>query len=309
MQSFVSKTVCNVMKLFFHSSLVNNSEMTNRAGKATKNVKSRYKPSKGFSHTRHKCGECFYEKLVCENSKTEKVVLLLHGGSFKIRLIDMYRRIAEKYSRLLGGAAVYSVDYRTFPEYKFPCQLEDCVCVYKELLKQGIETENIIIVGDSAGANLALALPLYLRDNGCKLPFHIVAISLWGDLTAASKVREKNAHKDPLYGIARRKKTEDYLDYLHRPSAYAREIDDRTNPYVSPCFGSFEDFPPVTLICGEAELDEGDSDVVFEKMQKQKIDVKLYKFEGMFHDFILLGFLPESKKAYKLIAERITDKE
>ncbi len=305
MQSFASKILCGAMKAVFHSPLVNKSTMSDSAGKITKDKKSHYKPSKAFTLTRHRCGECFYEKLICKKCKTQKIILLFHGGSFKIKLIDTYRRLAEKYSLLSDGATVINVDYRTFPMHHFPSQLEDAVFVYCELLSQGIKSENIILIGDSAGANLALALPLYLRDNNIPMPSRIVSISLWGDLTAESPLREKNAYADPIYGLPKYKKIKDNLPYLHRPSSYARTVKDKKNPYASPCFGSFENFPPTTLICGGAELDEGDSDTVFFKMKEKNVDVFYYKAQGMFHDFPLVSFLPESKKAFKIIAERI----
>ncbi len=304
MQSLISKILCRAISAVFHSPLINNSKMSDSAGKATKDKKSHYKPSVGFIHSRHKCGECHYEKLVNSDRKTDKVILLLHGGSFKVKLIDSYRRLAEKYSRILGGATVFSVDYRNFPQYEFPCQMNDAVSVYLELLKQGIDSENIVVIGDSAGANLALTSSLWLRDNGYPLPGAIVCVSLWGDLTASGASREKNAYADPLYGISKKKKIEDNLEYLHGTSSYAKNID-RTNPYASPCFGSFEKFPPTTLICGGAELDESDNDTVYEKMKAVGVDVVLYKYDGMFHDFPLIPFLPESKDAYKKITERI----
>lgn len=304
MQSVSSRIFCALLRAVFHSSLVNNRKLSDNAGKATKDAVSRYKASKGFEHTRHECGNAFYEKLVCKDCKTDKIVLHLHGGSFKVKLIDMYRKISEKYSRMVDGATVISLDYRIFPEHRFPSQLEDAVCVYKMMLEKGTPPENIIFIGDSAGATLALALALWLRDNGCPLPGHIVCFSLWGDATSSGASRIKNAYRDPFGGIAKRKKIEDNLDYLRGISKYAQELD-RTNPYVSPCFGSFDGFPPVTLVCGEAEMDESDNDTVYEKMKSIGIDAKLYKFDGMFHDFQFFEFLPESRRAFDAVEKRL----
>ena len=61
----------------------------------------------------------------------------------------------------------------------------------------------------------------------------------------------------------------------------------------------------VTLVCGTAELDESDSDRVYEKMKKAGVDAELYKFEGMCHCFQLFSFLPESKKAYETVKKRM----
>ena len=304
MQSITSRIFCACLRVIFHSSLIDNSNMSNKAGKHTKNVKSHYKPSKNFTYSRHKCNNCYYEILKNKNCNSDKVILMLHGGSFKVKLVDMYRRLAEKYSNLLDGATVVSVDYRTFPQYEHPTQLLDVKDVYLELLNQGINPKNIIVIGDSAGANLAVTTTLWLRDNGHPLPSQIACFSLWADMTSSGESRVKNAYLDPFGGIAKHKSIEENWDYLHRISAYAQNLD-RTNPYVSPVFADFKDFPPTTLVCGGAEMDESDNDRVFENMKTSGVNVELYKYDGMFHCFQLMSFLPESRDAYKKVFNRI----
>lgn len=308
MQPLISKITCAALCAIFHSPFSDSSKHSDIAGKRAENITSRYKPTKGFTHTRHRSGEAFYEKLTHKDSNTDTVIFLIHGGSFKVGLIDMYRKLAEKLSRMLDLAEVISVDYRLFPAHGFPCQLEDTVSVYKNLLKKGVNPGNIVFVGDSAGAMLCLTASLYLRDNNLPLPGKIVCFSLWGDTTSSGASRVKNAYRDPFGGIARRKSIEDNWDYLHRISKYAEKLD-RTDPYVSPCFGSFEGFPPVTLICGEAEMDESDNDTVFEKMKSVGVDAELYKFDGMFHCFQLFSFLPESRQSYKIAIKRIKEQK
>lgn len=304
MQSVPSRILCACLRGIFHSPLLDSSKFSDFAGDKTKERKSHYKPSRGFVHSRHRCGEACYEKLVSDNCKTDKVILLIHGGSFKVKLIDMYRRLAEKLSKKLNGATVINVDYRIFPQHKFPTQLEDTAAVFLELLKQGVKPENVVFIGDSAGANLALTSSLRLRDNGHPLPGAIVCFSLWGDATSSGESRIKNAYKDPFNGISKRKRVEDNLHILRRISKYALNLDG-TNPYLSPCFADFSGFPPVTLVCGGAEVDESDNDRVFEKMKAAGVDAVLYKFDGMFHDFQLVPFLPESKEAYCKVISRI----
>ena len=308
MQSLPSKIVCALLCAALHSPFSDSAKHSDIAGKKAKKITSHYKPSEGFTHSRHALKDTFYETLENKRKSTDTVIFLIHGGSFKVGLVDMYRRLAEKLSNMLDGATVVSPDYRLFPEYGFPCQLEDTVSVYKALLGKGTRPENIVFVGDSAGAMLCLTVSLFLRDKGLPLPGRIICFSLWGDATSSGASRIKNAYRDPFGGIARRKKIEDNRDYLHRISKYAEKLN-RSDPYVSPCFGSFEGFPPVTLICGEAEMDESDNDTVFEKMKSVGVDVELHKFYGMFHCFHFFSFLPESKKAFEIATKRIKEKK
>lgn len=162
----------------------------------------------------------------------------IHGGSFKIKLIDAYRRLALKYSRAAGGAAVFSVDYRTMPEYIFPSQLDDVMSVWDMLTAKGIKPENIVVLGDSSGANLVLALAQKLRDSGRPMPKKLICFSLWGDMTACGESYEQNCHSDPFYGIAKKEKFKDHEAYFRRRPKYAGEHD-LLDPYLSVSFADF----------------------------------------------------------------------
>ncbi len=58
-----------------------------------------------------------------------------------------------------------SLDYRLAPEHPFPAGLEDVLTAYRWLLQQGTPAERLVIAGDSAGGNLALAALLSLTGE------------------------------------------------------------------------------------------------------------------------------------------------
>ena len=97
------------------------------------------------------------------------VLLYLHGGGFVVGGIatceNMCRRIAA-----LSGAAVVAVEYRLAPEHRFPAAVDDAVAWYRELLRQGVAPENLVVSGDSAGGGLTLACLLAARDQGLPMP-------------------------------------------------------------------------------------------------------------------------------------------
>ncbi|HYD99675.1 MAG TPA: alpha/beta hydrolase [Alphaproteobacteria bacterium] len=88
--------------------------------------------------------------------------LYLHGGGWVICSIDTHDRIAAQLAHD-SGAAVLAVDYRLAPEHPFPAGLEDCLAAAAWLRGR---FPRIAVAGDSAGANLALAAGLALRDRG-----------------------------------------------------------------------------------------------------------------------------------------------
>ena len=95
---------------------------------------------------------------------------MIHGGGFKIELNDFYRKLAEKYSNMFCGATVINADYGRFPEHQLPSQMHDVVKIYLNLLDEGLNNSDIIVIGDSAGATLAMTSSLWLRDNNYPLP-------------------------------------------------------------------------------------------------------------------------------------------
>ncbi len=88
-----------------------------------------------------------------------------------------------------------AVDYRIAPEYKY-----DAVTAYKGLLKIGYDPQKIVLVGDSAGDNLAAALALYLRDHKIALPKAMVLISPWAYMGTDLPSHKNNIEKDQTLG-------------------------------------------------------------------------------------------------------------
>ncbi|MEM7043946.1 MAG: alpha/beta hydrolase [Pseudomonadota bacterium] len=108
-----------------------------------------------------------------EDVETEGAILYFHGGGFVLGSLDTHHRLM----RLLAIEArvtLIGVDYRLAPEHPFPAPLDDCVQASRWLAGAAptldLDPERIVLAGDSAGANLALATLLRLRDAGEALP-------------------------------------------------------------------------------------------------------------------------------------------
>lgn len=57
----------------------------------------------------------------------------------------------------MDAKEAYCVNYRLAPNHVYPAALDDALATYESLLDSGIKAENIVLVGDSAGGNLAIA--------------------------------------------------------------------------------------------------------------------------------------------------------
>lgn len=116
--------------------------------------------------------------------RTKTVLLYLHGGGFVVGSLQSHHAICAEISDF-AGAELVSVDYRLAPEHVWPAQTDDCFAVLKQLLGQ---ERKIVVIGDSAGGNLAAGLALRARDERLSGIIGQVLIypALGGDLVSGS---------------------------------------------------------------------------------------------------------------------------
>ena len=261
-----------------------------------------------------------YERITVKGAqKTDKAVYYVHGGAFVASLHPFYRNLALSLSKAAGGAEVIFLDYKTAPEYKYPTQLDEALDVWTEITgKLGYKAENVIIGGDSAGGNLALALMLKVRDSDEPLPRAGFFISPWADMTASGSSYIDNYRIDPLFGNIRKPKNEINGDLRVKLISsgifsYASSLTEieRKHPLVSPTFGEYRGFPPCFFTVGGEEMLLSDPLTIVEKMKSAGVTAELDVTDGMFHIFALFkDKIPEARRSYgKLLSfiKRQTD--
>lgn len=85
----------------------------------------------------------------------------------------------RKWINNIPNTILFSIDYRLAPENPFPDGLDDCWQVYLWIIHFApiylkTNLENIILTGDSAGGNLAMALTIRAIEMGVRIPDKIV---------------------------------------------------------------------------------------------------------------------------------------
>lgn len=270
-----------------------------RMGRKNAEKPSHWRAPVGYKYTKFTVDSVPMELLEAQNGN-HKVILQLHGGAYVVGLSDVYRNLALKYSKISGGASVLTINYRLAPEHVFPTALMDAITAWNWLIAQGYKPEDILVVGDSAGGNLALALVAWLRDKNQPLPAGMVLMSPWADLSSEGESHTTNLYKDPLFGFKPPKTGKpEPKKLLHKP-LYAGNTD-LHDKYLSPVFGEFHQFPPMLIQVGTYEILESDAVNVAEKAKNAGVNVTLARFEGMFHVFQQVQMLPESKRAWKQV--------
>ncbi|MET0427164.1 MAG: alpha/beta hydrolase, partial [Microvirga sp.] len=129
------------------------------------------------------------------------VVVYFHGGGFVIGDLDAYdagpRAIARQ-----ANALVVSVHYRQAPENKFPAAHEDAIAAYRWVVENartlGGNPQQVAVMGESAGGNLAINVSLAARDQNVQPPVHEVLVYPLAGVDMNTPSYRENENAKPL---------------------------------------------------------------------------------------------------------------
>jgi acetyl esterase/lipase len=124
-------------------------------------------------------------------------VLYFHGGGYSLGSARSHLALGKRIA-FEARARVALAEYRLAPEHPFPAAIDDAVASYHGLVATGVAPEQIAVAGDSAGAGLALALLVALRDGGVALPACAVLLSPFADLACRGESYTTRAAADPI---------------------------------------------------------------------------------------------------------------
>jgi monoterpene epsilon-lactone hydrolase len=229
------------------------------------------------------CGGIPAEWIEVPETRPERVLLYLHGGAFMFRFPQTHAGMVAKWCRPLA-ARTLMVDYRLAPENPYPAAIEDCHGAYRWLLAQGHAAASIVIGGDSAGGNLALATLHRIKAAGEPMPACAVLQSPVVDFTMSGRSIIANEHSDPMFRIA---------GLLAMRALYAppeRFLD----PSVSPLFGDFAGFPPLLFQVGGIESLVDESTRAAARAHAAGVAVELEIWDDMPHVFQAFAALPQA---------------
>lgn len=204
------------------------------------------------------------------NADPARAALYVHGGGYSSGDAACFRGLVSQVA-VRTRCAVFAVDYPLAPEQRFPAAY-DAVRRARDWFAGGAH-DSYLLIGDSAGGGLALAL---LADEGsARAPSGVIAMSPWTDLALTGPSASDPPTPDPIFkpemlaGLAGL-----YLDGA-----------DAKDPRASPLFGVPDRSPPLLIQVGTAELLLDDSRRYAEAAAGRGTDVTLQLFEGGHHVF------------------------
>ncbi len=147
------------------------------------------KPVAGVSIRNQRVGATKVRIYEPENPKSGAVVWI-HGGGLILGKPEQDDLMVSELARDLK-VRVFSLAYRVAPKHPYPTPLNDCVAGYEWLLENaqsyGVDPQNIILTGASAGGSLAAALTMVLRDSGKAPKATALLYPMLDDQTASNR--------------------------------------------------------------------------------------------------------------------------
>lgn len=215
------------------------------------------------------------------------VLLFFHGGGWVTESVETYDRVCARMAQSTS-CIVASVEYRLAPEYRFPTAFEDCYAAAKALYTNHsilhVHPDQITIMGDSAGGNLAAAVCLKARDTGDFTPKRQILIypavnNCYTEASPYPSVQENGT--DYLLTSV---KMEDYL------KLYESTPKDRQNPYFAPLMaGDFSRLPRTLILTAQFDPLRDEGEEYAKRLKEAGNEVELHRINGALHGFFALG--------------------
>ena len=214
------------------------------------------------------------------------VILFLHGGGWVSESIETYNKICKNLADKTNHVVV-SVDYRLAPEHKFPTALEDCYAVAKALFVNNdlnINPNNITLVGDSAGGNLAAALSLLARDRGEFMPKRQILIYPCVNCDFSDETPYRSVIENGSDYLLTRKNMIDYVNM------YKSCDEDLQSPYFAPILAKdFSNQPKTLIVTAEFDPLRDEGEAYGEKLRVAGNEVEVHRISDALHGFFALS--------------------
>ncbi len=224
------------------------------------------------------------------NERSGPKVLWIHGGAFSFGSARVYKATAIYLARFFTCEVVMP-EYRLSPEHKYPKPFEDCLNVFMELTANG---DDVIVIGDSAGGNIAVHLTQICIANNLPIPKKLVLLSPWLDLSPNSMSNTKNHTEYSPF---------DSRDTVAFSKDYIGEIDP-SDSRVSPLNGSFEGFPETHIQASKVEFLFDDTKLCIDALEKAGVEYSAHFEDKAMHGWHLVpDFLPEASRSMTQVIE------
>lgn len=210
-----------------------------------------------------------------EVNEKNKCIFYLHGGSYVAETSSDHWRFLERLVKDTGMTIILP-DYPLTPKYTYKEVFSMITPLYKEILEK-MDTKNLILMGDSAGGGMALALAEKLGEENVQMPSKTILISPWLD------VRLENPKIDEVQKYDKQLKKE---PLKIAGIAYAGK-DGMNNYLVNPIDGDLSKIKNLTILTGKDDILNPDVDILKQRANEVNVNIKVKEYEHAGHIWII----------------------
>jgi monoterpene epsilon-lactone hydrolase len=218
-------------------------------------------------------------------------VVYIHGGGYVHPLTVDYWRLIRALATV--PAEVIVPAYPLAPD----ATLDDVLPRLQQVEAEAAQAEPrlpTVLMGDSAGGALVIAMALRMRDLGASRPAGVVALSPWLDATLGDEEVRDLETTDPILA-------ESGLRAAGRWWSGARGP---TDPLVSPVHSNMEDLPPLDVYIGDRDILRPAVDALAERAQGERVDLYVHEVTAMFHVWMTRA-IPEGRRTRRQLARLV----
>jgi acetyl esterase/lipase len=234
------------------------------------------------------------------------LIIHYHGGGFVSQSSAGHSVYLREWAAGIDDAVIFCVDYKLAPEFPYPTALDECAYVYQWALENGqllgTTAERVVLCGDSAGGNLAVAVALKAEAGGLRRPDGLCLAYPALYVNVAWSPSRLLSFFDPLLPLS-------IIDICLR--AYVPDGErPHENPLISPMVTppeSMRTLPPIAIVCGSMDPLLDDSVQFAHNLAKSgRTCDSLRVFESLPHGFMNMHQMStDARRAVGYLGERI----
>lgn len=229
-----------------------------------------------------------------QKSSKQKVILYIHGGGWTSQPLNLHWLFMDNMAQSLDAKIIAPI-YPKVPHFNYKDTYPKILNLYKEILGTVESTNQLTIMGDSAGGNISLGLIHLLKMEDLPQPKDIILLSACVDMSYDNPLIPEYEENDPML-------VHKGLKVISKIWAADKSLND---PLISPIYGDFKGLGKITHFIGTHEALYPDAMKLDEKLTEQGIEINTFVYPKMNHVFVVMP-IPEAKDAQQKIINIIS---
>jgi acetyl esterase len=208
------------------------------------------------------------------------LAVAFHGGGWLMGSRDSFDATC-RHLAVESGLAVANVEYRLAPEHPFPAAIDDALAATSWLAAHGgslrLPSDKLVVLGESAGGNLAAVVCLSARGRG--EPAIRLQVLIYPAVDARQQSESLRTFENGYLQTTRD------VAYAYRTYGVGEHVavdDWRVSPLLA---GSHAGLPPAFIVSAECDGTRDDADAYTQALLNCGVPAVHIRYMGMLHTF------------------------